>query len=466
LQASGLVIEDTVSPINITGDAGTDIITAVGHAYTANQGVRFPTLTGGSGLTAATTNYFVRDISGDTFKVSTTSGGSAVNFTTNITAGTVIAMQANVAIVNNSSETNSALVLTPKGTGAFIVSPRPDGSATVGGNPRGDNAIDLQTSRNAVTQVASGLRAIIVGGSNNTASNQDSVVLGGSNNNVSGVSSCILGGGSNSATNDRASCLATRNSTISGDSAIVLNGFQATASAAQSIAMGGFCLSDRAGMMARSYTAFALAGDAQRAWYAPLFAKTSVATATELFTDGSSIRLTIPSGKTISMFINIVAATSGGEFANRYVRALTIANRGGTTALRGAVKDIDTEEQIAGADVTISANDTNDALRVEFSGVAPVTGCTAAASTDVISKTAHGFSNNDDIIFSSLTGGTGLTANTVTYWVINATADTFQVSATRGGSAVNITADYSDMTAARLFRVVAYIDGVEVGHGT
>ena len=177
-------------------------------------------------------------------------------------------------------------------------------------------------------------------------------------------------------------------------------------------------------------------------------------------------RFAIPSGKTMSALINIIAATSGGEFANRYIRAVTIANRGGTTALRGAVKEIETEEQIGGADVTISANDTNDAIRIEFSGIAPVTGCTGTASTDRINKVAHGYSNNDDIVFTSLTGGAGLTANTVTYWVINANADDFQVSATRGGAAVNITTDYTDMTAARLFRVVAGIDAVEVGHGT
>jgi hypothetical protein len=132
------------------------------------------------------------------------------------------------------------------------------------------------------------------------------------------------------------------------------------------------------------------------------------------------------------------------------------------------VKDIDTEEQIAGTDVIISANDTNDAIRIEFSGVAPVINCTTSGSgtAAVINKVGHGFSNNDDIVFTSLTGGAGLTANTVTYWVINATADTFQVSATRGGTSVNISTNYTDMTAARLFRVVAGIDAVEVGHGT
>ena len=176
LQNSALNIDDPVSPFSITGVASTGIITAVGHNFTTNQGVIFPTLTGGAGLTASTTVYFVRDISGDTFKVSTTSGGAAVNFTTDITAGTVIAIQANVAITNQHSETNSALVLTPKGTGAFIVGPKPDGTST-GGNARGANAIDIQTTRSANTRVASGLGAIAIG--NNCISSENySIAIG------------------------------------------------------------------------------------------------------------------------------------------------------------------------------------------------------------------------------------------------------------------------------------------------
>jgi hypothetical protein len=50
--------------------------------------------------------------------------------------------------------------------------------------------------------------------------------------------------------------------------------------------------------------------------------------------------------------------------------------------------------------------------------------------------------------------------------VRDATADTFKVSATRGGAAVNITTDYSSMTATRMFRVVAHINAVEVLAGT
>lgn len=65
---------------------------------------------------------------------------------------------------------------------------------------------------------------------------------------------------------------------------------------------------------------------------------------------------------------------------------------------------------------------------------------TADASNDTLYSEAHGLSNGDIISFSS-TGSlpTGLTAST-DYYVINKTADTFQVSTSFGGSAVDITA--------------------------
>jgi len=72
----------------VTGVAATDVITVPFHTFTNNQIVRFTSLTGGSGLTTAT-DYYVRDISGNTFKLAATSGGAAIDFTTNITAGSI-----------------------------------------------------------------------------------------------------------------------------------------------------------------------------------------------------------------------------------------------------------------------------------------------------------------------------------------------------------------------------------------
>lgn len=64
---------------------------------------------------------------------------------------------------------------------------------------------------------------------------------------------------------------------------------------------------------------------------------------------------------------------------------------------------------------------------------------TADAGTDTLTSVAHGMSNGTVIAVSSSTSlPGGLSASTI-YYVIGATADTFQVSLSSGGSAVNIT---------------------------
>lgn len=73
----------------ITGTAATNLINGVAHGFNDGDRVIFPALTGGSGLTAATVAYFVRDAAADTFKITATVGGAAVDFTTDISAGTV-----------------------------------------------------------------------------------------------------------------------------------------------------------------------------------------------------------------------------------------------------------------------------------------------------------------------------------------------------------------------------------------
>jgi hypothetical protein len=73
----------------ITGAESTDVITSVAHGLTDGTLVILPTLTGGAGLTTYTPGYYVRDKTDDTFKLALTSGGTAVNFTTDISAGSV-----------------------------------------------------------------------------------------------------------------------------------------------------------------------------------------------------------------------------------------------------------------------------------------------------------------------------------------------------------------------------------------
>lgn len=63
-------------------------------------------------------------------------------------------------------------------------------------------------------------------------------------------------------------------------------------------------------------------------------------------------------------------------------------------------------------------------------------------STDTVSATAHGFRNGDSVTFTSVTGTTGIFAGG-TYFVVNATANTFQVSGTYGGTVLALTTDGS-----------------------
>lgn len=70
---------------------------------------------------------------------------------------------------------------------------------------------------------------------------------------------------------------------------------------------------------------------------------------------------------------------------------------------------------------------------------APVT---FTASTDTVNRTAHGYTNGMTVQFYNIATTTGLDEGQI-YYVINASANTFQVSLTDGGSAVTLTNDGS-----------------------
>jgi len=86
---------------------------------------------------------------------------------------------------------------------------------------------------------------------------------------------------------------------------------------------------------------------------------------------------------------------------------------------------------------------------------------TSVAATDIITSAGHN-RRNGDIVYLFGTLATGLTANTA-YYVISRTTDTFKVSTTRGGAAVNISADDgSGMT----WNTTPIVDITSTGTGT
>jgi len=66
--------------------------------------------------------------------------------------------------------------------------------------------------------------------------------------------------------------------------------------------------------------------------------------------------------------------------------------------------------------------------------------CTGTQSSNLINRNLHGYTAGEIVVFRSLVGGAGLTEGT-TYYVVNPTTNSFQVSLSSGGSPVNFTTD-------------------------
>ena len=142
------------------------------------------------------------------------------------------------------SDTNIPLVLQPKGTGA-LQAQQTDSTAT-GGNARGANAVDWQTSRGNAARVASGSVSVLGGGNGNSATNYATVTAGGESNQnnanysfigggsgnvISGAVSVISGGANNTASRDYASVLGGQSNTGTGYYNVIGGGFTNTGTA-------------------------------------------------------------------------------------------------------------------------------------------------------------------------------------------------------------------------------------------
>lgn len=95
--------------------------------------------------------------------------------------------------------------------------------------------------------------------------------------------------------------------------------------------------------------------------------------------------------------------------------------------------------------VTVTQADTSNltvGMEVSGTGVTDARAVTFQDSGDTVTRVAHGIPNGQKVSFSSITTTTGISTYTV-YYVVNATADTFQVADTAGGTAKTLTTDGS-----------------------
>ena len=118
-------------------------------------------------------------------------------------------------------------------------------------------------------------------------------------------------------------------------------------------------------------------------------------------------------------------------------QTITITNNWGATTpivLSGTLT--------AGGTTITMANTTGIAVGMQVTGTGtPLTTPRAVTFTDagdLVNLASHGFSNGDEVSFSTITTTTGIISNRI-YYVINAAAGTFQVAATLGGGALPLT---------------------------
>ena len=274
------------------------------------------------------------------------------------------------------SSTNVSVSIVPKGSGAFSLQV-PDGTST-GGNARGANAVDLRTTaRSAAADVASGSASFLGPSATRASGNNSAAILGSATGDwsiclaaegtASGGYSAVIGGRYGVASNNQSLAGGGYNQ-ATGESATAVGGDENTASAAYSSVVGGFrAVANRYGMDARASGRFAAAGDCQRVQFV-LRNKTTTNSAVTLFLDGSSTRLTIPSGKILHATVHIIGSKSDGSAVASYMRQVIIKNVGGTTSLVGTVNTIGTDEA-ASTSIAITADNTNDALDIAVTGI-------------------------------------------------------------------------------------------------
>ena len=383
--------------ISLTGDVtgsgtGSFAATLANSGVTAGSYIRATITVDAKGRVTAASANTAGEINGTSGTVDNAitradgTGGSAVQGSSIVIDDIDATTQQNVAIRNVDPATNSSIVITPKGTGAFIVGPKPDGSAT-GGGVRGANALDFQRLRSSSSQIASGARSVILSGNGNTASNTSSTVLNGDNNTASNLYASVLSGQSNTASGNASAVTGTANTASSADSAVIGGNFN-TASAASSAVLGGvFAISNRIGQITQANGRFTTAGDAQRGTVV-MRRQTTDATPALLSLDGAaptgatittSTHFILLNNQTCSIGIRIIARSTAGADHARFLREIVISRdaNAASTVIENE-ETIGTDFKTAGASgwgiaITALATATEGGLLITVTGAASTT---------------------------------------------------------------------------------------------
>jgi hypothetical protein len=299
-------------------------------------------------------------------------------------------------------ESNGALYVSPAGTGALQA--QATTSSAVGGNARGANAVDWQTSRSNAGQVAVGQYAIISGGAFNTGSGFATVISGGTSNS-GGTYGNVLGGSSNAASGAYSSITGGQSNTAAGFFNLIGGGFTNSGTSASAV-------TTQSGTM-NATTAVTLSGSNANIKVGQLITGTSIASYTYVAAiSGTSLTLSQAasgsSTSTLSFFTPHGVVVGGGNnqatgsysFIGGGGDAGTSSNRntasGDWSAVLGGVRNV-----ASGVGSVVCGGGAN-------SGGVPSNG---NAASGISSFVGGGNQNSSTATYSCVLGGFGQFAN-------------------------------------------------------
>jgi len=119
------------------------------------------------------------------------------------------------------------------------------------------------------------------------------------------------------------------------------------------------------------------------------------------------------------------------NFSNNWGRGTVFSKTGTLTDNSTLITIADTSSLLVGMQVTGTGSPLTSPVAV-----------TLQDAGDTVTLISHGLQNGDEISFATRVTTTGFALNTI-YYIINSTLDTFQISATLGGTALPLTSNGS-----------------------
>ncbi len=216
-------------------------------------------------------------------------------------------------------------------------------------------------------------KTFVGGGQSNTAGQAYSVCVGGYGNNAGGGGYTTICGGSSNTTGSNQCFIGggDHNNTHSGGYQVICGGrFNNTYAFGCGILSGLGAAADKYCQQTQAAGGFSFGGDAQTSTIV-MRINTTNATPTEMFLDGSSVRLTMNNYTSWAFEILIVARRTNATDESAAYQILGCADKNsgaGTIALVGSITKVVIAEDNAAWDVDVTADTTNSSVKITVTG--------------------------------------------------------------------------------------------------